>query len=349
MQRLFTQSFVLVLLLAPTTLFAATDNTTWLTTASATLDPAMLPLSDGKFSATTPAIGVVYACDPEHTYTITQTGARTTGNWLHGKTWSLVEKIAAGAYVHGSTTWPDASLSIAASEGIRILSTNDLPQGQPTGIFPIQKSDPAYKYDRNPNAITAQSYSISVPITPTAGTPTCVPHGPVGIGLDGVVFFSSIDSHGRDEPAYELQDYCGGMSAPSGIYHRYLPSLCIPHIQEPNALVGYALDGFGIYSPYDANGVELTTKDLDECHGTTTPVLWDGKRVSMYHYVLTRDFPYNISCFRGTPQYIHMPPPPSKPWHAVLIETVRSNTALILGLILLTMGALWYRLRRRTF
>ena len=28
-----------------------------------------------------------------------------------------------------------------------------------------------------------------------------------------------------------------------------------------------ALDGFPIYGPNDENGVELTTADLDECHG----------------------------------------------------------------------------------
>ena len=75
-------------------------------------------------------------------------------------------------------------------------------------------------------------------------------------------------------------------------------------MQERSALVGYAIDGFGVFSPYDANGRELTTSDLDECHGTTSPIMWEGKMLPLFHYVLTRDFPYSISCFRGVPQYI---------------------------------------------
>ena len=300
-------------LIVPLSAFASTiDNQSWLTTKSSSIDPTALPLGNGKFSATTPAPGILFACDPTHTYTLTQTGAQAFGDWVHGSTWSLTQRLGEGAYVHGSVSWPNASFSAVASGTVRIISTNDLPLNEPTGIFPIAASDPAYHYDHNPNAIVPQAYSISVPTTPTASIPSCVPHGPVAIGLDGSVFFSSIDSNGRDEPSYELQDACGGMSAPSGIYHRYLPSTCMPHMTERNALVGYALDGFGVFSPYDADGKELTTRDLDECHGTTTPIVWDGKVVTMYHYVLTRDFPYNISCFRGTPKYIKMPPPPPR-------------------------------------
>jgi hypothetical protein len=29
--------------------------------------------------------------------------------------------------------------------------------------------------------------------------------------------------------------------------------------------------------------------------------MWDGKLVTMYHYVATREFPYVMGCFKGTP------------------------------------------------
>jgi hypothetical protein len=66
-------------------------------------------------------------------------------------------------------------------------------------------------------------------------------------------------------------------------------------------MIGVALDGYGIYSMYDANGRELTNDDLDECHGRVSEIDWDGERVSLYHYVLTREYPYTIGCFKGTP------------------------------------------------
>jgi hypothetical protein len=274
---------------------------------SAAFDSEALPLGDGKY-ASEPKMGYLYPCFPDKFYHI-GTGARAGGSWIHGSTWNPSEKPS----VSGEVFWPNANFAISNEDGMRHLAGNDLPIGQKTGTFPTQASDLAYKYDPNPNPITPQLINLLLPRNPTiASAPSCV-ELPVAIGLDGVIFFSALDSHGRDEPAYEMQDRCGGMSAPNGMYHRYRPSDCMPHIYEKNALVGYALDGFGIFSPYDANGKELTTRDLDKCHGTTTPIMWDGKHVTMYHYVLTRDFPYSIGCFRGIPAHIPLPPPPENP------------------------------------
>lgn len=77
---------------------------------------------------------------------------------------------------------------------------------------------------------------------------------------------------------------------------------CVPDAGSPthnSSLLGYAADGFGIYGPW-YDGKVLTSADLDECHGTTSPVMWDGKLVTMYHYVSTYDFPYTLACYRGT-------------------------------------------------
>lgn len=49
----------------------------------------------------------------------------------------------------------------------------------------------------------------------------------------------------------------------------------------------------------------LSTTDLDECHGITSTIELDGKRAKTYHYVMTRDFPYSVSCFRASA----IPPP----------------------------------------
>ena len=60
--------------------------------------------------------------------------------------------------------------------------------------------------------------------------------------------------------------------------------------------------GRGVVVPYGEEGKLLSSKDLDECHGHTHPVLWDGVMTNIYHYHWTYDFPYNIGCFKGTPQ-----------------------------------------------
>ena len=180
-------------------------------------------------------------------------------------------------------------------------------------MFPVPNQDPAYQYDRNPNAITEQSIRFAVPLHPAFGSvPRCV-YKEVGITLDGVQLHTGLDSSGRDENGYELNDTCNGKPQPGGGYHRHALSACTPHIGEPAVVVGYALDGFPITGPFDAAGKEQATADLDECHGTTSEVVWDGRRVSTYHYVLTRDFPYSVACFRGTPTRNAFPPLPGAP------------------------------------
>ena len=64
-------------------------------------------------------------------------------------------------------------------------------------------------------------------------------------------------------------------------------------------VIGYALDGFPITGPRVGDNNILTTSDLDVCHGITSTITLDGKKVTMYHYVMTQDFPYSVSCFRA--------------------------------------------------
>jgi hypothetical protein len=77
-------------------------------------------------------------------------------------------------------------------------------------------------------------------------------------------------------------------------------------------VIGYALDGFPITGPVVAPGKFLTTGNLDECHGITSEILEDAKPKLTYHYVMTQDFPYSVSCFRGKPTRIGPSNPPPR-------------------------------------
>ncbi len=48
-------------------------------------------------------------------------------------------------------------------------------------------------------------------------------------------------------------------------------------------------------------GKTLTNADLDECHGHTHAVMWDGTMQTIYHYHFTAEFPYTVSCYKGSP------------------------------------------------
>jgi hypothetical protein len=256
------------------------------------LDPHALPLGDGKVSAE-PRRGYVFSCQTR----FRGGGAQHAGDWIHGSTWDATKKIA----VQGEVAWPEAAFAIATQGGQRRVAGNGLPMDHTTGIFPVRPGDPAYRIDRNPNAISARQMVFSLPLTPVpAAQPGCVPMGMIGVALDGVAIFNALDAAGRDAVAHEVQDRCNGHPERRGEYHYHGPTACIPGATARNALVGYALDGFGIYSLYDENGRELTNADLDECHGRLSRIRWDGKEVTMYHYVLTREYPYTVGCLRGT-------------------------------------------------
>lgn len=257
-----------------------------------TIDVTRIPLGDGKVS-TTPKVGYVYSCQT----TFRGGGADHSGNWVNGDTWNLNKKI----HVSGDVSWPNAKFSVNFDGNNLILSGNGLPTNATTGTFPIQRSDEAWNYDRNPNSIKEQNDNLTLPNPQIASSPTCVPMGAIGYALNGVAIYNALDDAGRDAVAHEVQDKCDGHPQSAGEYHYHGPSDCMANANENNTLVGYALDGFGIYSKFDANGKEYTNADLDECHGITSEVEWNGKMVNMYHYVLTQEYPYTVGCFKGTP------------------------------------------------
>jgi phosphopentomutase len=125
--------------------------------------------------------------------------------------------------------------------------------------------------------------------------------GVIGYMTDGAALFNALDAAGRDAVAHEIQDTCDGHPEMSGSYHYHGLSSCLAKTEGNNQLLGYALDGFGIFGNKDESGNVITSDDLDECHGTTSNIVWDGKTMNMYHYVLTNDYPYSIGCFKGTP------------------------------------------------
>lgn len=263
------------------------------------VSPKALPLGDGKVS-TSARVGYVDSC-------VTQFnggGAREEGPWIDAGagTWDSTTKL----HVEGAHAWPSASHSFTVSGSQRVLVTNGLPTGATTGTFPIAASDPAHQYDANPNSISAQSFRWTLPAEPqAAASPTCLGLGVIGVTTDGVALFDSLDAAGRDAGAHELQDSCDGHPQQQGVYHYHTYSVCLAtaasNVAGSSSLVGYALDGYGIFLERDAAGNLPTDADLDACHGRTSAVAWDGKTTVMYHYDITAEYPYTLGCFHGTP------------------------------------------------
>lgn len=249
-----------------------------------------LALGDYKYTTGSPQKGYIYVCH------VVQggSGAQGTATWISGDVWYPSEKVS----VEGDVPWPSASFSSVVSGDMRILKGNDLPTDHDTGTFPIQSSDPAHQFDGNPNSIKAQSDDYTLPVTPIAlSQPDCI-YGQVGVMNDGVALFDGFDAEYRDAVAHEVQDQWDGHPDVTSEYHDH--GFETGPVKDPiSTVVGFAFDGYPITGSLLPNGNYLHTTDLDECHGLTSTITLDGKSVTTYHYVLTQDFPYSVSCFHG--------------------------------------------------
>lgn len=231
-------------------------------------------------------------------------GNADASDWMNSATtWDYTKK----PIVEGNVIWASEFDIMLDGNGNRIITGNALPD-HPTGIFPIDPASVAYKYDRNMNTIEAHEVLYMFPAIPeVADAPSCVRFGPSGISLSGSAIYHGASTLGNDAAAHEILDSYGGHTDGTQTYHYHfltddLQDHIHPHTSDHSGLMGYMLDGFGLYGPYDDDGKLLWSADLDECHGHTHPVLWDGEMVDLYHYHWTYDFPYNIGCFKGTPQ-----------------------------------------------
>ena len=257
----------------------------------------LLPVGDGHYTTDQPKQAYIDAC-PTYAQALQQGGggAQQRGPWFrdHNRKYQIKDKI----HVQGRVHWHSVH-SFTVSGNKRVVTTNDLPS-HTTGQFPIRSSDPAYQYDRNPNHIASQDITLRLARHPSYGTPHCM-GGMVGVMTTGVLLFNAFDAGGRDAGAWEVQDHCDGHPDEQSTYHYHTLSSCISHLSVHH-VIGWALDGFPITGPQVKGRHDvLTTRDLDVCHGITSKVKIDGKSVTTYHYVMTEDFPYSMSCFRGTP------------------------------------------------
>ncbi len=258
-----------------------------------------LPVGDEKVSSS-PQRGYIYSCQTE----FNGGGAFAAGPWFSNdmKTWDYTEKE--DVTVSGSVNW-DHELTVTVNGTKRVISANNLPN-HPTGVYPIASGDDAYQYDKNPHGIEEQTVLLEVAANPTQlSTPECA-GGQVGFMLTGGPMFNGFDAGGRDAVAWEIQDNCDGHPQATGVYHYHSISRCAEGASDGghSDLLGYALDGFGMFGKYGTDGDEVTNADLDVCHGHTHTIAWPTSTTgttskSMYHYHLTYEFPYSVGCFRA--------------------------------------------------
>jgi len=169
----------------------------------------------------------------------------------------------------------------------------------PTAIFPNSG---------NPNTIRAQDFTFRLPLVPRrADRITRLPMGPVGVALNGVVFFNPFEQGGMNAVAGYSEvwlDSCCGHPQQTGVYHYHKYPTCVksPFADDGrrhSPVIGFAFDGFPIHGPYESEGVFAMDLEgdgaLDVCNGHA-----DDERGYHYHVTPGR-FPYVIGGYRGVP------------------------------------------------
>ncbi len=256
----------------------------------------------------------------------------STATWVNTATTPSTITIAKLPSVTGTVTAKDIDprgsvFAVTTDSTYRTFKGNGLPT-TPMGTFAVQPGTAAYPgYSAAPGGANTipgtpgfgQNYSsaaaigispynldIRVPLNPKyLATPQSIDYLAIGVTLTGALWhveLANLSATVFTNPISILPlDQCFGHPYSQQYHYHAYSWKCFPNqgTSGQSPLFGYAMDGFGIYGPRGADGKEITNAQLDECHGMTSPVLFNGKIQNIYHYVLNSEFPYAIGCFRG--------------------------------------------------
>ena len=257
----------------------------------------------------------------------------STATWINAATNPTTIMIPKLPTVSGTVTAKEIDprgsvFAVTTDKTYRYFKGNGLPS-TPMGKFgPVQPGTAAYPYyaaaPGGANTIPGtpgfgQNYSsaaaigispynldIRVPMNPKVlATPQPIQYLVTGVALTGALWHVELANASTTFWANPLSilplDQCFGHPYSQQYHYHAYSWKCFPNqgTKGQSPLLGYAMDGFGIYGPRGADGKEITNAQLDECHGRTAPVLWNGKIQNIYHYVLNSEYPYSVGCFRG--------------------------------------------------
>jgi len=244
---------------------------------------------------------------------------------------SWAETVVSKSKICPITSFPDLSKSVGASASYAkptitvTCSTTELKVSSNGMIsFPFEQ--------KTPNSLSTQTWSWSVPLNPAkAKSISSIKNvlGTLGFTVSGLPIYGPTEgqqpaAQAFGDPVYnKILDTCGGHTGPGSEYHHHAITLIEQCNLSKQAILGYALDGFPIYttlgcldkkctktaimqSGYIKTGnpvsntwdaytykASKSTSVLDSCNGRTQP---DGT----YGYHATTNFPYIIGCFTGT-------------------------------------------------
>jgi hypothetical protein len=185
------------------------------------------------------------------------------------------------------------------------LHVRNIPN-HPTAVFPDTVGAQGY----NPSYIQAHKDTYSLPLNPVRN-PNAIAMtdrdangalnmGPVGLAVNGVVFYNPFDANMID--ASNIMDRCCGHPSPDNRYHYHKYPICVntPFVDSGDAhspVIGFALDGFPVYGPYEAARVMAKDSKTNPLNSFNSH--YDSVRGWHYHATPGK-FPYLIGGYMGT-------------------------------------------------
>jgi len=241
--------------------------------------------------------------------------------WMDGDTVNT-QRIP---YVKGNVSNGASVFNTTLTDQTRHFRGNGIPTHN-TGIFPVVPRTQAYNIyhgalgdnAEHPTAdlIPIEPYDLDITVNRNpvySSTPYCMESLVVGVATQThAVWHANIantdgaDNHWVDPIAALPIDQCWGHPYNKEYHYHGYSWRCFPNQgneNEHSPLMGYAMDGFGIFGPRGEQGVMVTNADLDECHGHFGLIEWDGAMIYMYHYHLNNEYPYGPGCFRSQQTY----------------------------------------------
>jgi hypothetical protein len=180
-----------------------------------------------------------------------------------------------------------------------VVSTSDLPDHKSpywgTGHANYEAPHAGMQLTRD--LIARQNVTFRIPTTPVSTTASDTPLGPIGVAVNGVVFFNQYNGMRQPLTAELLTfDRYNGHPSPSNQYHYHVEPVWLT-ASSRSRLLGVLLDGFPVYGPVEADG--RSPSGLDSCNGHVGATAEFA--AGIYHYHATAAAPYISGCFRGAP------------------------------------------------
>lgn len=156
--------------------------------------------------------------------------------------------------------------------------------------------------------VPAKGYAAPIPLQPQLGDTPQTRDAALGVAVNGVPIYdytgggemslSDLQHHQAQHDTLQTGqlDICGGHAGRGDDYHYHVKPTCMIEQMDnrgDDAIIGWAFDGFPIYSDNNPDGTAVNDDTLDVCNGQSDDTFG-------YRYHTSTDAPYIIQCLMGT-------------------------------------------------